>query len=133
MWMLDTHTCSYILRAHPARARARFRRAAPGDIAISTVVLAELCFGAGRLPGRSALREDIQQFASGLAVLPWDEGAADHYGRIRTALERRGTPIGAMDMMIGAHARSMDAVLVTNNFAHFRRVPGLLLENWASG
>jgi len=61
----------------------------------------------------------------------WDAAAADHYGDIRVALERKGTPIGAMDMMIAAHARSMNAVLVTNNTKHFRRVPGLKVENWA--
>jgi tRNA(fMet)-specific endonuclease VapC len=133
MWMLDTDTCSYILRAHPSGARARFNRAAPGEIALSTVVLAELFFGADRLPGRSYLREDIQRFADGVAVLAWDAAAADHYGRIRAHLEQRGKPIGAMDMMIGAHAKSVDAILVTNNLEHFRRVPGLKLENWSLG
>lgn len=130
MWMLDTDTCSYILRAHPPGAAARFKRTPAAEIGISSVVLAELYYGADLLPNRSVLRKNIQEFASGLALLSWDAAAADHYGSIRAELERKGTLIGAMDMMIAAHARSIDAVLVTNNTKHFRRVPRLKVENW---
>ena len=130
MWMLDTDTCSYILRAHPPGAAARFKRTPVAEIGISAVVLAELYYGADRLSQRSALRKDIQEFSSGLLLLSWDAEAADHYGDIRTQLEHKGTPIGAMDMMIAAHARSRNAVLVTNNLKHFRRVPRLRVENW---
>jgi tRNA(fMet)-specific endonuclease VapC len=130
MWMLDTDTCSYVLRAHPPGAAARFKRTPASEIGISTVVLAELYYGADLLPHRSVLRKNIQEFANGLVLLAWDAAAADHYGSIRTALDRQGALIGAMDMMIAAHARSMDAVLVTNNTKHFRRVPRLKVENW---
>jgi tRNA(fMet)-specific endonuclease VapC len=130
MWMLDTDTCSYILRAHPPQARARFKRIPPGGIGISSVVLAELFYGADRLPGRTFLREDIRQFAAGIGVLAWDAVAADHYGNIRAELERKGKLIGNMDLLIAAHARSVNAVLVTNNTREFQRVPRLKLENW---
>jgi tRNA(fMet)-specific endonuclease VapC len=130
MWMLDTDTCSYILRAHPAGAAARFRRSAPDDIGISSVVLAELYYGAARRPSRKALRDTIDEFSSGLLLLSWDAAAADHFGDIRAELERRGTPLGALDLMIAAHARSLNATLVTNNTRHFLRVPRLKVENW---
>lgn len=130
MWMLDTDTCSYILRAHPAGAAARFRQSAPDEIGMSSVVLAELYYGAALLSNRAVLRRNIEEFASGLLLLPWDSAAADHYGEIRAALERKGASIGGMDLMIAAHARSKNAVLVTNNMKHFRRVPDLKLENW---
>lgn len=130
MWMLDTDTCGYILRVHPPGAAARFKRSPPKEIGISSVVLAELFYGADLLPNRSVLRKNIHEFATGLLLLSWDAAAADHYGDIRADLKRKDAPIGAMDMMIAAHARSMNAVLVTNNTKHFRRVPRLKLENW---
>lgn len=67
----------------------------------------------------------------GVFTLSWDDAAADEYAEVRTQLEQKGTPIGAMDMMIAAHARAIDATLVTNNIKHFRYVQGLALENWA--
>lgn len=130
MWMLDTDTCSYILRRRPGTVALRFKRANPGTIGISSVVLAELYYGANLHPNRAALRKDIREFASGLALVSWDGEAADHYGDIRAELERIGKPIGAMDMMIAAHARSRNEVLVTNNTKHFLRVPRLKVENW---
>jgi len=133
MWMLDTDTCSYILRAHPGGAVARFKQAARDEIVMSSVVLAELYYGAALLPNRAVLRRNIEEFVRRLLLLPWDAVAADHYGDIRAALERRGRPIGGMDLMIAAHARSRHAVLVTNNLKHFRRVPDLKVENWALG
>ena len=130
MWMLDTDTCSYILRAHPPRIAARFREADRAELGISSVVLAELYYGIELLPNSEVLRANIQRFLAGLTLLSWDAAAAAHYGDIRATLQRKGTPIGAMDMMIAAHARSLRATLVTNNSRHFRRVPGLKTENW---
>ncbi|MBL8527149.1 MAG: type II toxin-antitoxin system VapC family toxin [Burkholderiales bacterium] len=65
-----------------------------------------------------------------LTVIPWDAAAAEHYGDLRATLEKRGTPIGAMDLMIAAHARSLGAIMVTHNRRHFDKVPGLKVENW---
>ncbi len=129
-YMLDTNICSYILKNHPASVKVRFDDVGSDALSISTVVLAELYFGAARHPKGIAIRRDIDDFASRLSVLQWDEAAADHYGAIRAALEKEGTPIGAMDMMIAAHARSQTATLVSNNTRHFEMVPGLLIANW---
>ena len=130
MWLPDTDTCSYIFRRHPTRVAERFARADPDEIGLSSIVLAELYYGAARLPNEMQIRAYILEFMSGLRVYAWDSAAADHYGDIRSLLERQGTPIGSLDTMIAAHARSLEAILVTNNVRHFRRVPGLKLENW---
>lgn len=129
-YMLDTNICSYILKNHPLAVKARFDEAGPDALAISTVVLAELYFGAARHPKGRQIRREIDDFASRLAVIPWDEAAADHYGTIRAILEKQGTPVGAMDMMIAAHARSRKATLISNNIKHFAGIPALLLANW---
>ncbi len=129
-YMLDTNICSYILRSRPPSVKARFDEAGPSALAISTVVLAELLFGAARHPAAVAIRREIGDLTSRLCVVPWDEAAAEHYGAIRAALEKRGTPLGAMDMLIAAHARSRGATLVSNDVRHFGRVEGLLVANW---
>ena len=129
-WMLDTNICSYVLKAHPASVKARLERADAEDLLISTVVLAELYFGAARHPRGAEIRLDIDDFAARLSIVAWDKSAAEHYGEIRAYVEAQGQPLGAMDLMIAAHARSLGAVLVTHNSKHFRRVPRLKLENW---
>jgi len=129
-YMLDTNICSYILKSHPLSVKAHFEQVGTRDLCISTVVLAELYYGAARHPQGPSIRKEIDDFVSRLVVIPWDETAADHYGHIRAAMEKDGTPIGAMDMMIAAHARSQGATLVSNNIRHFDKVPGLLIANW---
>ena len=130
-FMLDTCICSYILKKRPPSVKVRFEELEPGALCISAVTLAELYYGAARHPRGDAIRKEIDDFAARLAVVAWDETAADHYGTIRTTLERKGTPIGAMDMLIAAHARSVKAVLVTNDLRHFAKVPGLKVEDWS--
>jgi len=129
-YMLDTNICSYILKSHPLSVKAHFEQVGTRDLCISTVVLAELYYGAARHPKGPTIRKEIDEFVSRLAVIPWDDIAADHYGGIRATMEKNGTPIGAMDMMIAAHARSQGATLVSNNIQHFNKVPGLLIANW---
>ena len=131
MWMLDTNICSYVLRRHPLTVKAHFDQVGSPHLAISTIVLAELLFGAARHPAKGLeIRQDIDDMTNRLAVIPWSARAADEYSRLRTFLERRGTPIGSMDMMIAAHALAENAVLVTHNLREFQRVPNLQLENW---
>ncbi|ADC61576.1 type II toxin-antitoxin system tRNA(fMet)-specific endonuclease VapC [Allochromatium vinosum] len=131
IWMLDTNICSYVMRELPASVKACFYQVGPENLAISTVVLAELRYGAARHPTRSALYcAEIDNFISRLEVLPWTTGAAAHYAELRTVLERQGQPIGNMDMLIAAHALAENAVLVTHNTREFERVPGLKVENW---
>lgn len=129
-YMLDTNICSYILKNHPTAVKQKFEEVGAGNICISAIVLAELYYGSARHPKGIVIRREIDNFVSRLVVIPWDENAADHYGSIRAALEKAGTLVGAMDMLIAAHAKSCDATLVTNNLREFDRIKGLKLLNW---
>jgi tRNA(fMet)-specific endonuclease VapC len=128
--MLDTDTCSYIIRERPAGVLQRFRKLTTEQVCISVVSFAELLYGVKRSSSKRVNRPIVDDFVRHLDVIKWDNDAAEHYGEIRTNLEAGGTPIGAMDMMIAAHARSIKSVLVTNNQKHFTRVRGLKVENW---
>ena len=130
-YMLDTNICSYILKDHPAAVKQRFEEVGSENICISSIVLAELYYGAARHPKGVVIRREIDDFAARLIVLPWDEAAADHYGAIRASLEKAGTLVGAMDMLIAAHAESCGATLVSNNLREFGRIKNLKTANWA--
>jgi tRNA(fMet)-specific endonuclease VapC len=129
-YMLDTNICSYVLRSRPASVKRRFDEAGPDELGISSVVLAELLYGAARHPAGATIRREIGDFVSRLVVLSWDEVAAEHYGDLRAELEKSVRPLGAMDLMIAAHARSRGATLVSNDVRHLRRIRGLLVANW---
>ena len=128
--MLDTNICIYIINRRPHSVLERFKSFRIGDIAISTITLAELEYGATKSAHPRRNREALEQFVSPLELAPFDQPASAAYGRIRTTLESRGRPIGSMDMLIAAHAISLDATLVTNNKREFERVLGLKVENW---
>ena len=130
LYMLDTNICSYVLRSRPASVKERFDEAGSDALSVSAVVLAELLYGAAWHPAGAVIRREVRDFVSRLDIRPWDEAAAEHYGDIRAELEKRGKPLGAMDLMIAAHARSQGATLVSNDVRHFRRVEGLPLANW---
>ena len=130
MYMLDTNTCIFVLKNRPERVRRKFK--AIKKLCISSISYGELCFGIEN--GVQSLREQrweqLSDFTQRLLIDPWDEDAAKHYGFIRSHLKRSGKLIGNNDLLIAAHARSIDAVLVTNNTHEFSRVPDLTLEDW---
>lgn len=128
--MLDTNICIYIIKRRPQSVLWRFGLFPVGDIGISTVTLAELEYGAARSAQPRKNREALQQFISSLDIAAFDKPATETYGRIRATLEKKGRPIGAMDLLIAAHALSLGVRLVTNNEREFKRVPGLQVENW---
>ena len=100
-----------------------------GEFGISIIVACELRYGAARR--RSArLTSQLEAVLEGIDILPLDERADRHYAEIRTDLERIGRPIGNNDLLIAAHARALEATLVTHNTGEFSRVPGLAIENW---
>ncbi len=129
MWMLDTDTCSYILRAYSSKVMARLDSVPRDSVAISAVVAAELRFGAERVKSRK-LTALVDAWLEMFAIDAWDDAAARSYAKIRAALEAKGKPIGNLDLLIAAHAVSRRATLVTNNTRHFSQVPGLKLDNW---
>ncbi len=129
-YMLDTDMCSYIIKERPESVRQRFQKLAMEQLYVSVVTYAELIYGVERSSSKRVNRPIVEDFVRHLDVMDWDTGAADQYGMIRTELEVAGTPIGAMDMMIAAHAKSIKAVLVTNNQKHFTKIKGLKIDNW---
>lgn len=129
--MLDTNICIYLIREHPPSVLERFASHAVGDIGISVMTLAELEYGVSRSSRPARNREALDQFITPLEVVPFDRQATAAYGRLRTILEKRGQSIGSMDLLIAAHALSLDVRLITRNVREFGRVPGLRIEDWA--
>jgi tRNA(fMet)-specific endonuclease VapC len=128
-FLLDTNIVIYVIKRRPIEALDIFNRYT-GQMAISSVTLAELIHGAEKSSRVDANLRVVEDFASRLDVLPYGAKAAQHYGNIRAALERRGETIGVNDLHVAAHSRSEGLVLVTNNLAEFERVPALQTENW---
>jgi len=128
--MLDTDICSYIIKQRPVSVIERFETVSVEKICISVVTFAELIYGVERSSSTKINLPIIKDFVSCLSVLPWDSLAAEYYGKLRAILERKGTPIGNMDLMIAAHAISKELIVVTNNTRHFEKVPQLQIENW---
>jgi tRNA(fMet)-specific endonuclease VapC len=129
-WMLDTDICSFILRRSNERVLRRLRSIAVGDAAISVITKAELLCGAALSARRDHDSDAVEAFLRHLDVVAFADSAAAHYAEIRADLKRRGAMIGANDLLIAAHARSLGLTLVTNNTREFGRVRGLEIENW---
>jgi tRNA(fMet)-specific endonuclease VapC len=127
--LLDTNICIHVINAKPPAVLERFRQHRMGEIGLCSVVAAELAYGVAK-SGSARNRQALEMFLAPLIILPFDEAALWVYGDLRPELERKGTPIGALDTMIAAHAFSQQSTLVTNNIREFARVPGLALENW---
>jgi tRNA(fMet)-specific endonuclease VapC len=130
--MLDTNICIYIIKRQPAGVLKRFLEYQVGDIGISSITLSELRYGIAKSKHREKNAQALEEFMIPLDVVPYDEEAALVYGDIRATLEREANPIGAMDMLIAAHALSQEVTLVTNNTREFGRVPGLTITDWTT-
>lgn len=128
-YMLDTNLCIRVLKVRPSPVRERFNAEAE-SLCISTVTLFELLYGAEKSARPVENRKTVERFAKRLDVLPWDDAAAAHAADIRADLERKGTPIGAYDILIAGHARSRGLTVVTGNLREFTRVEGLRTEDW---
>ena len=131
-YMLDTNICIYIIKQKPLRVLKRFKEYSPGDILISSITLAELRYGAEKSLHVKQNLDALSGFIIPLEIVPFDERAADEYGKVRAQLEKAGQPIGSMDMLIGAHALSLGVTIVTNNTKEFRRIKRLKVENWTN-
>lgn len=129
MFMLDTNICIYLINERDGTLRERFESNA-GEICISSITYAELCYGVTHSARVAENARELGAFELDLDILAFDRDAGKHYGEIRHALVKRGRPIGANDLLIAGHARSVNATLVTNNASEFGRVPDLRVENW---
>lgn len=127
--MLDTDICIYLIRRRPLSVLDRLAEYSIGDVGISAVTLAELQYGVAKSSDLQRNNQALEEFVSPLEIAFFDRHASVQYGKSRAALERKGHPIGSMDLLIAAHALSLGVILVTNNEKEFSRVPGLRVKN----
>ena len=129
-YLLDTNMASYVIKGNIPCVRERLLKVPMAQVSISAVTEAELRFGVARRPEAARLKIAVEEFLLRVDRLPWDSEAAQHYARVRAALERDGEAIGNLDLVIAAHALAARAVLVTSDRA-FRRVRELKIEDWS--
>jgi tRNA(fMet)-specific endonuclease VapC len=130
--MLDTDICIYLIKHNPPGVLEHFEKYQVGDIGISSITLSELLYGMAKSLHREKNDEALKEFLIPLEIIPFDEKAAETYGDLRAALEQSGKLIGAMDMLIAAHALSLGVPLATNNIREFSRIPSLHILDWTS-
>jgi len=132
-YMLDTDTCSYIMKRSSDALLKRLQRVPVDDVCISVITKSELLFGVEMSPRRQQDEAALEAFLRYVEVLDFPDEASSHYAKIRADLKAAGKMIGANDLFIAAHARSLGLTLVTNNTREFGRVRNLALENWTIG
>lgn len=129
-YMLDTDTSSYIMKRSNDAVLKRLQKVAVNDVCISVITKSELLFGIEISPRRQQDEAALNAFLTHVEVLDFPDEASFHYARIRADLKVQGTMMGANELFIAAHARSLGLTLVTNNTREFRRVRNLAIENW---
>ena len=129
-YLLDTDICIYVIKKQPSAAIARMQSCALEDINISAITLAELELGVEKSKHQQTNRIALLEFLSPFRIRDFDQPAAHAYAELRADLERRGLPIGPLDMLIAAHAISLGLTLVTNSLREFRKIPRLKTDNW---
>lgn len=129
-YFLDTNICIAIIKQCPLEVKNKLLQTEMGDVTISSIVLAELWYGIELSAKQKENQTALHDFLQYATVLDWPETAGRKYGRIRAHLKQKGTPIGANDLLIAAHALALDAILVSDNTKEFSRIPELKLENW---
>ena len=130
-YMLDTNICIYVIKHKPETVFQKLQNTNPEDVCISSVTYAELVHGVEKSAAVEKNRLALSMLLANMEILDFDVDAADCYGKIRAVLEKKGTPIGPLDMMIAAHAQSLGYTVVTNNVKEFSRVSALKIEDWA--
>ncbi len=130
--LLDTNICIYLIKKKPPSVLRQFDAYAAGTIGISSITVAKMEFGVQKSRNPLQNQQALKQFLLPLVILDFDQEAARAYGKLRASLEARGRLIGALDMLIAAHALSQSLPLATNNVREFSRVPGLKVLNWAA-
>ena len=131
-YLLDTNISIYLIKQQPREVIEKFQEIPLGEIVISTVTIAEMMYGVEKSQHKEKNRTALELFLAPFEIVDFDFTAAQRYGVIREFLERLGTPIGAYDLMIAAHAQSLGLIFVTNNMREFSRIPDLMVENWVS-
>lgn len=128
-YLLDTDICIYLINERPVGVLERFRRHQVGDVGVSSITVSELVYGVEKT-GSKRNAAALQKFLLPLEVADFGLEAAQAAGHLRATLEKRGRPIGPMDLLIAAHGKALGVTVVTNNTREFSRVPGLRVQNW---
>jgi tRNA(fMet)-specific endonuclease VapC len=129
-FLIDTNICIYIMNKRPPEVIQKFKDKEVGQIGISSITVSELQYGVSKSKFREQNLRRLEEFLTPFQILSYDESASKFYGEIRSQLERQGSIIGPLDLLIAAHALSQKLVLVTNNEKEFKRIPLLKVENW---
>lgn len=130
-YMLDTDTCIYLINKRSSALLEKITSKPADQFALSTITTSELLFGVAKSSQKNSNLKALNHFFQSFSILAYDQQAARVYADIRTDLETKGRPIGAMDMLIAAHAKSRNLILISNNQREFGRIKGLKTENWA--
>lgn len=128
-YLLDTDICIALINDRPPGVIERFRRHEVGDIGVSSITVSELAFGVAKTGSKRNVHT-LEKFLLPLEIMPFTAEAAFVAGTVRAVLEKRGKPIGPMDLLIASHAKALGVTVVTNNTREFGRVPGLKVQNW---
>lgn len=131
-YMLDTNICIYMMKNNPKETIYNFTRHNCNDICISSITYSELKYGVEKSKARNSNMYALMLFLSSISIVDYDYRASDEYGIIRSTLEKQGNTIGQLDLLIGAHAKANNLILVTNNVKEFSRIPGLKIEDWST-
>lgn len=129
-YMLDTNICIELIRNKPQSLIEKITSYQLGEIGASSITVAELAHGANKSNQVEKNLLALEQFLLAIEVADFDQRASATYGKIRAFLEKEGNAIASMDMLIGAHALSLNVVMVTNNIKEFKRIPNLQVEDW---
>lgn len=130
-YMLDTNICIYAIKHKPEKVFQELQKHDPSEVCISSVTYAELIHGVEKSAAVEKNRLALSILLANIEILDFNVSAANNYGKIRADLEKKGSPIGTLDMMIAGHAQSLGYTVVTNNVREFARVKNLKIENWA--
>jgi tRNA(fMet)-specific endonuclease VapC len=128
--LLDTNTCIYYLNKSSDKLIAHFRKYSPSELKLSSITVVELFYGAKKSRAKKINTSVVERFIATFEIVPFDDACCKTYAYVRTSLEKSGTPIGPMDLLIASISIAHNFILVTNNTREFRRVKKLRLENW---
>ena len=131
MYLLDTNICIYAINGQHPRLTEHLLTVHPDEILVSSVTVGELEYGAAKSRWGERTREVMHAFLANFSTLPFTEEDALLFGKLRALLEAEGTPIGVLDVMIGAQGIANELTVVTHNTKEFQRLPGIVLEDWA--
>ena len=130
-YLLDTNICIYIINEKPEQVLRKFEQYPVQEFGISSVTQAELQYGVQKSKNKNINQDALDEFLLPLTILPFHgKRLVTCYGEIRVSLESKGKTIGPLDMLIAAHALSLDLMIISNNIKEFARIPNLKCENW---